>query len=269
MAFFSGLVPAPSNPQFQMGFNIHGMDRDPSMMPNPNMYAPTDPRTHTQSPIVTGTSVLGIKYDGGVLMVADMLGSYGSMARFKSMERLRKIGDYTVVGAGGDMSDFQYIIENLDELVEEDEVHDDKSRLDPNSIHKYLSRMMYNRRSKMDPLWNSVVVGGFHKGKSFLGLSDLTGLQFEDDIIATGYGGHLAMPLMRNALDEFGSGMSYEQAKACLDNCMRVLFYRDCRAINKLQFANITADGIDITPADEAVSLDTVWNLKAMVRGGH
>ncbi len=35
----------------------------------------------TTSPIVTGSSVLGIKYRDGVMMAADTLGSYGSMVR--------------------------------------------------------------------------------------------------------------------------------------------------------------------------------------------
>merc|ERR1712159_314517 len=162
-----------------------------------SQHRPADPRTFTQSPIVTGTSVLGMKYDGGVLMVSDTLGSYGSMARFKGIERLKQFGDSTVVGGGGDISDFQYIEELLTSLIDEDSVHHDGSRLDTRAIHKYVSRIMYNRRSKMNPLWNELVVAGFHAGQSFLGTCDLTGTQFEDDIMATGYGKHLALPLMR------------------------------------------------------------------------
>merc|ERR1711939_1267470 len=94
----------------------------PSSVPMPS--ACMDPRTHTQSPIVTGTSVLGMKFDGGVLMVADTLGSYGSMARFKDIDRLKQFGGNTVVGAGGDLSDFQYIDDLLSELIEEDAVYE-------------------------------------------------------------------------------------------------------------------------------------------------
>merc|ERR1712072_1086875 len=96
-----------------------------------SMSKPADPRTFTQSPIVTGTSVLGMKFDGGVLMVTDMLGSYGSMARFKCVERLKKFGEHTCVGAGGDLSDFQYIEELLNDLIEEDMTHMDGQPLAP------------------------------------------------------------------------------------------------------------------------------------------
>merc|ERR1712188_236295 len=91
--------------------------------------AATEPYKRTQQPIVTGTSVLGMKFDGGVLMVADMLGSYGSMARFKDIPRLKQCGDSTVVGAGGDLSDFQYIQDLLEELMEEDAVYEDGVKL--------------------------------------------------------------------------------------------------------------------------------------------
>jgi len=139
--------------------------------------------------------------------------SYGSMARFKCVERIKAFGADCLVGAGGDISDFQYLTDQLDSLIEEDEVHDDGTSLNPNSIHKYLSRVMYNRRSKMDPLWNAVVVAGFRDGKSFLGTVDMTGTQFEDDIIATGFGAHLALPLMREAHKKWGSNMTKEQHK--------------------------------------------------------
>lgn len=123
---------------------------------------------------------------------------------------------------------------------------------------------MYNRRSKMDPLYNSLVVGGFQDGKSFLALSDLNGTQFEDDIIATGFGAHLAIPLMRTALSKWGTAMTYDQARATLEDCMRVLSYRDCRSLNKLQFAVVDANGATITPINEAVVLSQEWNQKMM-----
>lgn len=51
------------------------------------------------------------------MMAADMLGSYGSLARFRDIERLYPVGDFTVVGASGDLSDYQYIQHILDTLM--------------------------------------------------------------------------------------------------------------------------------------------------------
>jgi len=38
--------------------------------------APSQPATHTTQPIVTGSSVLGLKYKGGVILAADTLGLF-------------------------------------------------------------------------------------------------------------------------------------------------------------------------------------------------
>ncbi|CAN0329823.1 unnamed protein product [Discosporangium mesarthrocarpum] len=53
------------------------------------MNAQDAPISHTTRPMVTGTSVLGIKYKDGVMLAADTLASYGSLARYKSVERIK------------------------------------------------------------------------------------------------------------------------------------------------------------------------------------
>ena len=143
--------------------------------------------------MVTGTSVLAIKYKDGIMMAADNLGvlnspfqslrilqylplskknnlffikaSYGSLARFRDVSRLYPVGAHTVIGAGGDMSDFQYIQRMLDELIVEEFTAQDGHSLGPAEIHEYLSQVMYHRRTKMDPLWNALLVGGVKDGK--------------------------------------------------------------------------------------------------------
>lgn len=59
--------------------------------------------------MVTGTSVLGITFDGGVMMAADTLGSYGSLARFRSVSRVKKVTKDCAVAVSGDYADFQYM----------------------------------------------------------------------------------------------------------------------------------------------------------------
>lgn len=40
--------------------------------------------------------------------------------------------------------------------------------LNRRAIHAFLARHMYHRRCKVDPLWNSVLVAGFHKGEGYV-----------------------------------------------------------------------------------------------------
>ncbi len=95
-------------------FDTAELYRTPAAAPVSTDAAPS---TRTQTPYVTGTSVLGVVYDGGVMLAADTLGSYGSLARFLSLSRLRAVGARCVVGAGGEYSDFQQIHKLLDEQM--------------------------------------------------------------------------------------------------------------------------------------------------------
>lgn len=93
----------------------------PRTVAGPGLNAPKDTFAegvqHTQQPIVTGTSVLGIKYKDGVLLAADTLASYGSLARFMDIRRIVDVGANTILGASGDMSDFQYTQALLEKLM--------------------------------------------------------------------------------------------------------------------------------------------------------
>lgn len=115
---------------------------------------------------MTGTSVLGVKYDGGVMLAADNLASYGSLARFDDVQRLHRVGAHTCVGASGDMSDYQAIQHMLDSLTVKQSQLEDGHQLRSSQIFEYLSRVMYGRRNKMNPLWNSLVVAGWETGSA-------------------------------------------------------------------------------------------------------
>jgi len=212
------------------------------------------PSTKTTNPILTGTSVLGITYKDGVMIVGDTLASYGSMARFTDVRRIIPVGKFTIVGASGEYSDFQYIEEVLDQLTTEDEITEDGSLLTPHSIHSYLTRVMYERRNKFDPIYNYVIVGGYRDGKSFLAYTDLLGVNFTGNTVATGYGAYIAEPLLRRY---WKADMTYQEAKDLLDSCMRVLYYRDARALNRLTLGTITAEGPKIS---EPYALATDWS---------
>lgn len=74
------------------------------------------PITQTTRPIVTGTSVIAIKTKSFVMMAADTLGSYGSLSRFHDIKRIINVGDNTILGAGGEISDFQKVTQYLQQL---------------------------------------------------------------------------------------------------------------------------------------------------------
>lgn len=180
--------------------------------------------THRQ-PIVTGTSVLGLRYKDGVMLATDTLASYGSLARFMDIHRLEKVSPNVVVGASGDMSDWQNIKYMLSKTMAEERQADDGHSLSPPQVYSYLARTMYNRRSKLDPLWNALVLGGYDAQNSepFLGYVDLLGTTYQSSTIATGFGLHLAQPMLRKAVEGREDTLTEEEARAIIEDCMRVL----------------------------------------------
>jgi 20S proteasome subunit beta 7 len=44
-------------------------------------------------------------------------GSYGTLARYRDVRRLEKIGDSTILGGSGDLSDFQTVFKYVKELT--------------------------------------------------------------------------------------------------------------------------------------------------------
>lgn len=217
------------------------------------------PTLHTQQPIITGTSVLGLKFKNGVAIAADNMGSYGSLLRFNNIERLIRVGAETVVGISGDISDLQYIERLLHQLQTEEMYDSDGGHnLRAPHVHEYLSRVMYNRRLKMDPLWNAVIVAGFADDRTpFMRYVDLLGVTYGSLALATGFGAHLAVPLLRKLVpyDADYENVTKEQARGTIADSMRVLFYRDARSSDKYTFAVLTCE-------DGKVSVDFQQNLK-------
>lgn len=119
----------------------------------------------------------------------------------------------------------------------DEECADDGFTLKPKALHTWLTRVLYNRRSKFDPLWTTFLVAGIENGEPYLGCVDKIGTAFRDNKIATGYGMHLALPLLRDALEKKPE-LTKDEARALLMSCLRVLFYRDCRALNKVSDIN-------------------------------
>jgi 20S proteasome subunit beta 7 len=71
---------------------------------------------------------------------------------------------------------------------------------------------------------------------SFLGYVDLLGTTYSASTIATGYGSMIAIPLLRKAVEGRETTLTEEEARKLLTDCMKVLFYRDARSMNKVRF---------------------------------
>ncbi|XP_054153460.1 proteasome subunit beta type-4-like [Oppia nitens] len=228
-------------------------------------YETDGSRQWSQSPVTTGTSVLGIAFDGGVIIAADILASYGSLARFRNTKRVFKVNDKCLVGCSGDIADYQFLIRAIDQKMIDEDNHNDDHTLTPNALFSWLTRVHYNRRSKFDPLWCQWVIGGLNSDdQPFLGYVDKLGTAYECPAIATGYGSYIAIPLLRQALDEAGGKLTEEQAKQVIQKCLTVLYYRDARSFNKYELAVVKKSGATV---EGPLTLDSNWSIAHYVKG--
>ncbi|KAA8652271.1 hypothetical protein EYZ11_004575 [Aspergillus tanneri] len=235
---------------------------------NPSYLQMTGPKTHTQSPAVTGTSVIAVKFNRGVAIAADNLASYGSLARFSDVKRLRVFGDSAVIGFSGDVSDMQYIDRLLGSLDIRENYSAHGNMLNAKNLHTYLSKVFYKRRSEFNPLWNHILVAGFDGDKKpFLSSADLLGTTFSAPHLATGFGAHLAVPILRRLFPEEKptEEVSKDEAVAALRECLKVLWYRDARSIDKYSLAVITEGGIEMQE-DQKIEAQS-WAFAEGIKG--
>lgn len=141
--------------------------------------------------------------------------------------------------------------------------------LNARNVHTYLSKVMYKRRSDINPLWNHILVAGLDSDdRPFLSSVDLLGTTFSSPTLATGFGAHLAQPLLRKLADNESSveGVTREQAVTAINECMKVLFYRDARSLDRYSIAVITKEaGVELEE-DEQLEKQS-WAFAEMIKG--
>ena len=143
------------------------------------------------------------------------------MGMFKALTRIRQVNEFTLLGGGGEYSDLQYILKMIEQLRINDFATADGAVLTPAEIHSYLGRVMYNRRSKVDPLWNQLITAGFYQGTAVprhdghVWIDLHCGSARDRDTACI-----LAIPLLRK---RHRPDMSYEEARTLLEDCMKVL----------------------------------------------
>ena len=195
--------------------------------------------------------------------------SYGSLARFTDVKRLRPFNSRAIVGIGGDVSDMQYIDRLLNSLDVTEKYSSEGHGLNAKNLHTYLSKVMYKRRSDINPLWNQLLVAGLDgDDKPFLSSVDLLGTTFSSPTLATGFGAHLAQPLLRKVADDESqvSDVTRDKAVEAVKECMKVLFYRDARSLDKYSIAVVTKEGGVEIKEDERLENQS-WAFAETIRG--
>ncbi|KAJ2060857.1 Proteasome subunit beta type-7 [Coemansia sp. S146] len=130
-------------------------------------------------PIATITPVIALKYKDGITMAADCLASSGSLVQLRNEKCLMSVGEITMLGVSGNISDLQHMQHTLESLLTQEYYMDDGQKLGTKSVYKCISNIMYSRRTKSDPLWNAYVIGDLDNGENVLGFVNLYGTTYQ------------------------------------------------------------------------------------------
>ena len=154
---------------------------------------------------------------------------------------------------------------NADDEPSDSPPHD----LNAKNLHMYLSKVLYNRRTKLDPLWNVILIAGLDaKEEPFLASVDLLGTTFTSPTLATGFGAHLAQPILRRKVpdEEAAKNLSREEAVELVKESMKVLFYRDARSMDKYSIAVVEkGKGVDLKENEKLENQS--WKFADSIKG--
>ncbi|KHJ48081.1 hypothetical protein D918_01348 [Trichuris suis] len=227
------------------------------------------PTKLSQNPICTGSSVVALMFDDGVVIAADTLLSYGKLARYKGVSRLRKINKKTLIGVGGDYADYQFLQVLIDARESEMKCLEPPGQFNALSLHSWLRSVLYFRRSRLNPFWNSFVVAGVvgPENEPYLGTVNLLGVSYTNKYVATGLGSYLVQQLLENALSkrkEEASSLSRKDAMQLMRECIEILYERDTLAHYEYEVGVVDKEGCTIYPH---LTVSGKWDYATSIQG--
>ncbi|KAI5172813.1 20S proteasome subunit beta 7 [Pancytospora epiphaga] len=209
---------------------------------------------------VASSTVIAFMYRDGIIMASDTAAFYGNLA-IQDITKIYKLNENCIVGFSGSVADIQYLYKTITE-----EIRKDTRPIDPQGIHKMIQRIVYSRRSELKLLRVSAVVCGIKKkndeifnntdeaGK-FIGMVNGKGNFWFDSCVATGIASHLILPVLR---ERHTVDLSKEEAIGLMEDCMRLLCYKDTKASNIVQFGFCTESESVI---NDTYVLGTNWDM--------
>lgn len=209
---------------------------------------------------VYANNAISFKFSEGIISGVDTGVNYGSVS-IKDVQRIHKITDNCLVIFSGLMSDIQYVLSFVKQ-----ELESDNRKMDPQGIHKLIQRIIYSRRSEAKPLWISAIVCGTSKkdnsvfestdqNGNIIGAVNSKGNFWFDDCVSLNFSSNVVLPILRNKNLE---SLSRNEAISLMEECFRILCYKDCRSTNRIQIGISSASGTEIF---KPYCIKTEWKI--------
>ena len=151
----------------------------------------------------------------------------------------------------------------------EDQLETNKNGcMGPVELGHYLSSLHYGQRNKFDPYLNSAIVGGIDfNGDIVLMQVDPFGTFLTGNYFTTAFANYFACSLLRNEYPKNSNEITKDQAIKLIMKCFEVLFYRDSKAGDVIQYTILESDNNMIKTETQTVKLETKWEHKQFMQG--
>ena len=176
-----------------------------------------------------GATVVGISYDGGVVLAAEKRVSFGNFVVNKNIKKTFPVTERVGAACAGMVADMQVLVRQVEALAKIRKL-ETRRNVPPNSIAKLMSVIMFERR--YFPLLTQVIVGGI-SSKSEIYTLDPLGSVLPDEYAAVGTGAEMALGIMDA---EYKPKMTEADAKNLAVRAIKSAIQRDASS----------GDGIDI-----------------------
>lgn len=140
-----------------------------------------------------GATVVGLKYKDGIVIAGEERMTYGTYIASSHAKKVYMINERLAAGTAGLMGDTQNILRILKEEIRYYE-NETKMRISVKSAAKLLSNILYS--FKGFPVMGEFILGGIDIDKITLVVLDPVGSVLEDDYIAIGTGGPVAIGII-------------------------------------------------------------------------
>ena len=180
--------------------------------------------------------VLGITYDGGVVLASDRRIAFNNFLVSKTTKKTFVITPKVGAACAGLVADMQILSLQISALAKIRRM-EIKRDVPPNTIAKMFSNMLYERR--FFPLYTQTIVGGI-VGEPKIYTLDPGGSVLPDDYAAVGSGAESALGVLD---PEFKKGMTEQEALDLAVKAIRSASMRDSASGDGIDILIINKDG--------------------------
>ncbi len=193
---------------------------------------------HENEKLKTGTTTVGILFNGGLVLAADKRASMGYMIAHKNVRKIHEVFDGVLLTIAGGVGDAQMLIRYVKSEAKLYELMN-KRKLSLNSLSTLIAHILYGGRNQFMPYYVQFLLGGRDNSGFSLFVLGPDGASLEDEFISTGSGSVFAYGLLQ---EKYNRNMTESQAITLAAKAVNVAIQRDLA----------TGDGIDLVVVDKA-----------------